>query len=647
MADSLSPDAIAQRTFSQRLRGYNPDEVGAFLEEVAQSVRELKSRSDTLHSRLLELGNRDLTAEFDLISQDIGRILQEARQTAEGMRKRAAGDSETLLEEAQRSSIELRSDAWLTSDKLLADSAKEAAAILQKAERDSLVIISEAERDAHHRQSATRQESEETVRAAKLEAERVLMDARSRADELILDAGRKVEAAEKRATAVEDRRSEMLTELENARQTISKLEGEIEQRREALAGPSPEEVESSTVKLLTSVDREAPDSDESTVWEEGHEVVKIVRPPKRIVEPPSEPVDAEAMAAEVARLRSPAKQEVEPIAAEPPRKQAKEPSPVPAVEEPHEPTPVAPVEEPHEPTPVAPVEEPHEPAAVGAIAETAPAEIIVPPANDIDDLFARLRRVEQETPPPAPAQPIAGEIGPDEASPIQDLAARPVPPPAGMGKPFDLRDRLLLPVTNRVLRAVKRELTEAQNIALEELRVEEGNWEPDAATIAERLHDSVGELLVDSYGGGWAAAAEITESDLVPDGVGHDDPAEWARRLAEALTAAVSTALAESHRDGRGPRQLAAGLSRVYRTWRTDEAERRIRDIAAGAYHRGLIDGFGAAGHGAARWLVAGRGCTICREAAEAGAVALGSVFEDSVTEPPAHDDCSCTLVPA
>jgi DivIVA domain-containing protein len=635
MADSLSPDAIAQRTFSQRLRGYNPDEVGAFLEEVAQSVRELKSRSDTLHSRLLELGNRDLTAEFDLISQDIGRILQEARQTAEGMRKRAAGDSETLLEEAQRSSIELRSDAWLTSDKLLADSAKEAAAILQKAERDSLVIISEAEREAHHRQSATRREAEETVRAAKLEAERVLMDARSRADELILDASRKVEAAEKRAAAVEERRSEMLTELENARQTISKLEGEIEQRREALAGPSPEEVESSTVKLLKSVDREAPDSDESTVWEEGHEVVKIVRPPKRIVEPPSEPVDAEAMAAEVARLRSPAKQKVGPIAIEPPHEQAKEPSPVPAVEEPDE------------PTPVAPVEELHEPAAVVAIAETAPAEIIVPPANDIDDLFARLRRVEQETPPPVPAQPIAGEIGPDEASPIQDSAARPVPPPARMSKPFDVRDRLLLPVTNRVLRAVKRELTEAQNIALEELRVEEGNWEPDAATIAERLHDSVGELLVDSYGGGWAAAAEITESDLAPDGVGHDDPAEWARRLAEALTAAVSTALAESHRDGRGPRQLAAGLSRVYRTWRTDEAERRIRDIAAGAYHRGLVDGFGAAGHGAARWLVAGRGCTICREAAEAGAVALGSVFEDSVTEPPAHDDCSCTLVPA
>ena len=198
MAEPLSPDAIAQRTFGQRLRGYNPEEVGAFLDEVAGSVREMKSRSDALHSRLLELGNRDLTTEFDLISQDVGRILQDAREAAEGMRKRAAVDAASLLEEARTTSVELRTDAWMAAEKLLQDSTKEAAAVLQAAERDSLVITSEAEREAHRRQTATRRESEETIRAAKLEAERVLLDARSRSDELILDASRKVENAEQR-----------------------------------------------------------------------------------------------------------------------------------------------------------------------------------------------------------------------------------------------------------------------------------------------------------------------------------------------------------------------------------------------------------------------------------------------------------------
>ncbi len=676
MAEPFSPDAIAQKTFTQRLRGYHPDEVGAFLEEVAGMVRELQARSDALHGRLLELGNRDLSEEFDLISKDVGRILQDARETAEGMRKRAAADAENLVEEAQKASTALRSDAWMASDKLLQDSAKEAAAILQAAERDALVITSEAEREAHHRQNAVRRESEETVRAAKLEAERVLMDARSRADELILSAGRKVTAAEERAESLETRRTEMLEELESARQTISNLEGEIEKRREALAGPSPEEVESSTVKLLTGSKRETGKDEEKTVWSEGHEVVKIVRPPKRIVDPPLEPVDADAMAAEVARLRTPVAEAARP-SPEPQAPEEQFPEPVPATPA-EEPVSATPAEEPVSATPAeAPVsktpaeepisetlaEAPEVPAAIAPAAGVAePVEISpeaeipavgipVPPVNEIDDLFARLRRVEEVT-PAVPAASLDAGDSLDADVPVEEtsgpaVADRPASHPAGVADPFDLRDRLLLPVTNRVLRGVKRELTEAQNIALEELRLEDGNWEPAASTLSDRLVDVVGELLSESYTCGWTAAAELTETELVPGGPGPGDPADSAGWFAEALTGAVVEALAESHRDGRGPRQAAASLSRVYRSWRTDEAERRVRDMASRSYHRGLIDGFGAAGLAEALWLVAGRGCTVCRQAAEAGAVALGADFEDSVTEPPAHNDCGCTLLPA
>jgi DivIVA domain-containing protein len=621
MADPLLPDEIAQQTFHQRLRGYDPGEVKAFLEAVAASARELTSRHEALHNRLLELGNRDLSAEFDLISQDVGRILQDAREAAEGMRKRAAGDAETLQDEAQTAAVKLRTDAWMASEKLLQDSTKEAGIIVAAAERDSLAIIGEAEREAHRRQSAVRRESEETIRAAKLEAERVLMDARTRSDELILDAGRKVEAAETRAETIDQRRTEMLADLENARQTIGNLEQEIEKRREALAGPSPEEVESSTVKLLTTPDREPADPAETTVWAEGHEVVKIVRPPKRIVDPPSEPVDADAMAAEVARLRSPAE------AAGSPAEAAGSPTEA-----------VGPPAEESVPTEADATSQPPE------LTEEAGEPTVPPPRADIDDLFARLRHVEQETPAPDPTTEE-----PTEDQPSQVTDAEPTSPvdPGEEGDPFDLRDRLLLPITNRVLRAVKRELTEAQNIALEELRIEALSWEPNAAILTERLVEPFEELLRDGYRAGRTAAAETTGTELEGEGDQRDDPAEWAGRLSATLTSAVSEALSDSHREGLGPRQLAASLSRVYRSWRTDEAERKVRDIASGAYHRGLIDGFGSAGLSAARWEVSGRGCTTCREAAEAGAVALGSVFEDAVSEPPAHDDCGCTLVRA
>ena len=609
MADSLSPDQIAQRTFRRGLRGYDPQEVEAFLEEVAGSIRDLESRHDALHTRLLELGNRDLTAEFDLISEDVGRILQDAREAAEGMRKRAAGDAEALTEEAQATAVELRSDSWTTGEKLLQDSKKEAAGIVEAAERDSLAIIGEAEREAHRRLSAVRRESEETVRAAKLEAERVLMDARARSDELVQEAERRVEAAQERAAGVEDRRTEMLAELESARQTIGNLESEIEKRREALAGPSPAEVESSTVKLLTTPEQETTDSDEGAVWAEGTEVVKIVRPLKRIVEPPAEPVDADAMAAEVARLRAPGTE------------------PEVLVTEPTEPS--------EDPSAAAPVVDEAHPAVEPVSADT-----------EIDDLFARLRRVEQATPPPVPAEPETTDEPPPEAMAAEPSAPA-IPQSAEAAGPFDLRDRLLLPIANRVLRAVKRELTEAQNIALEELRVESGNWRPNAVTLTERLLPSIEELIEGAYAAGWAAVAEETETELTVPVDRQGDSAEQAGGFAETLTDAVSEALAESQRDGHGPRQLAASLSRVYRFWRTDEAERKIHDMASRAYHGGIVDGSAAAGRSASQWMVGDRGCATCREAAAAGAVPLGSAFEDAVTAPPAHDGCDCTLVPA
>jgi DivIVA domain-containing protein len=603
MAGPFEPDSIERRTFRRVLRGYDTDEVDAFLKEVTGLLRDSSSRYDALRERLLELGNRDMKSEFDQVSEDIGRILQEARATAEGLRKRAAADAEQLTQEAEAAAFQLRSDAWIAAEKLLHDATREASSIVQAGERDSLAVIGEAEREAHRRQSAARQESEETVRAAKLEAERVLMDARARSDELIIEANRNVEAAEARAASVDERRTEMLEELENARLTIGNLEQEIEKRREALAGPSPEEVESSTVKLLKKSEPESPEEG-GPVWSEGHEVVRIVRPPKRIVEPPPEPVDAEAMAAEVARLR-------------------------------------APVSRPDEHPPVRQEETP---AAESVEEDETPPEVVddepVAPSNEIDDLFARLRRIDE---PPSVTSPLPVET--EEHA--QPEAPAPEPPERPDNTPFDDRDRFLLPVTNRVLRSVKRELTEAQNIALEELRLEEGNWNPTAASLQERLHEPVDMLLKESYSAGIEAAGEMTGAEVAGVDGREGTPAESAAALSTALTEAVAAALAEARQGGQGPRQMAAGLSRVYRSWRTDEAERRVRDMAAGAYHRGVLDGLRSAGVTAVRWEVAGRGCPVCREAAARAEVPVGEAFAGGVSEPPAHPDCGCTLVPA
>ena len=61
--------------------------------------------------------------------------------------------------------------------------------------------------------------------------------------------------------------------------------------------------------------------------------------------------------------------------------------------------------------------------------------------------------------------------------------------------PFALRERLLLPAQNRALRTVKRHLVEAQNRALEDLRLTDG-WEPDASIVSEEVIEACGSITV-------------------------------------------------------------------------------------------------------------------------------------------------------
>jgi hypothetical protein len=57
------------------------------------------------------------------------------------------------------------------------------------------------------------------------------------------------------------------------------------------------------------------------------------------------------------------------------------------------------------------------------------------------------------------------------------------------------------------------------------------------------------------------------------------------REFATDLAVAVSGALEKA---GTGPRERQSAASRVFRVWRSDEAERRIRDIALRGYEIGI-----------------------------------------------------------
>ncbi|MGQ0847978.1 MAG: DivIVA domain-containing protein [Actinomycetota bacterium] len=592
--DQLTPDQIAGRSFRQTFRGVDPAEVREFLAAVAGQMDELIAQRDRLAGRLGEFAERDLKGEFAAVGQEVTAVLEAARAGAEGMRDRAATDaarwrSEAMVEaESERRSARedaehLRSDAWSTSEELLRQAQAESRRLKETAERDSLSVLGEAEREAHRLTAAARRESEDLTRGARMESERLNAEAIARHDQTIETARRQAETSQERARALEQRRQELLTELETLRASLSRMEGELDERRTGLGlSTAGDEVEEETPALRVARPAEMKRED----WEPG-ETVRVVR---RRRSTQAQPVtDSEEVVEDVRRISQASLVETPSF--------VEESEPAEAADE---------VPSASASYLVAPAAESREPADD-------------PPEPNTDELgliFSRLRGRQpaktQPTAPEAPAPP------PPKPEPLTDT------------DPLELFRRLTMPVTNRALRSVKRQLTEMQNTALEAIRVSEGGWRPTNNELEDQLRPDLVVLLAESFSMGHTAAEQLVGKSFPRPAT---PPRDEAGPIAAALAQQLELLLAVEH--GGSPRDISTAVARVFRGWRTDEAERRLTDLSSQAYHDGLAASL-APGHYRLGWVLSGRGCARCREEADDG----------GQLTPPLHPGCSCTLVP-
>ena len=536
MESQVSPESVRRAQFRTVLRGADRGEVEALLDLVATELERLKADRDRLLAQLGDTGTRDLEAEFEAVGREVSSILQAAREAAEALRDRASLDAarwrSEALEEAERNRREaaadaeaMRRDAWAMGTEILEQAAAEAQKMRDQAERDVLTTMGEAEREAHRLTSSARREAEDLLRNATMEAEKMTAEAMKRRDEIIDQANRQAAAAQERTRALEQRRDELLEELENVRRTLASLESSLEERREVLATAPPP---SPSVRVIPP----QPVDDES--WEVG-ETVRIVPPEKASKQPPD------------AGFEEPEPEPEPELAAEP------EPKPEP------EPAPQAEAE------PPAPDEEPAE-------------EPQAPPADDVEALFASLREGGGEPEPPSESTVSEPEEGTAQTEETPQTKER--RPEAGVDW-VEERDKLLLPITNRALRGVKKTMTELQNIALDALRTDE-KWRPDPDAIAEALKAELVGLWTEAFSAGHDAAERMTGRKLKrPSTPGSEAPEEFAA----ALASDVEHALGEA---GKGQRARQSATSKVFRVWRTDEAERRMREMAIKAYDLGV-----------------------------------------------------------
>lgn len=557
MASEMTPGEIRRAEFRSTLRGFDRDEVRAFLDSISKRLERLEAEREKLAAQASEASQGDLREEFEKIGREVSSILQTAREAADSMRERAALDaarwrSEAMEEadanrkEAMSDAEALRRDAWAAGSDLLAQSAAEAKRLREQAERDVLTIQGEAEREAHRLTSGSRREAEDTLRTARMEAEKMSTDAAKRRDEIIDSANRQAAAAQERTRALEQRRDELMDELENVRTTLSRLEGSLEEKRENL---ELSKEESTSVRIVPTA-MPPPDPDH---WELG-ETVRVVRSED---EPPEHVVDIDLPDQDIEPLMG-----IEPI---PVTRPSVEVVPSGAQKRQHEED-IAEAEVPE------PVEEPPTPP------EAEPTDVAG--ADEVHALFESLRggghldegatlgeAVPQRDPEPEEVEP--GPEGPDE--PAEALAHDWI----------EVRDARLLPITNRALRGAKKSLTELQNVALDGLRTDD-DWRPDEAVIRDSLQAELIAVWSESFAAGHAIAEEMTESKIKRPPT---PPADSVPQFAKALAKAVSSALEESDV---APRARQSAVSRVFRVWRTDEAERRIRELAIRSYELGV-----------------------------------------------------------
>ena len=562
MADDVTPSQARVREFDLVRRGYDRAQVDAYLDEMSSRLDDLEAKAQEAKASALAVGIDDpqaLANELGRIGTEVSTILEAARIAAEGLRKRASKDadkwrkeaessSSTMLSEAIEQSQAMRAAAWKDGTAMLNAAAFEAKVTFASAQEDALFMRAEAERDALRLTSDARRDKEEALRAARHEAESIIVEARAESDGVLAAAQKQAESAQERARALEDRRSELLSELEATRSSIANLEEEIDSRRQKLEEP-PE------------IAQPADEARTHHGLDVGY--VKIVAPSKAVV---LKPVDPDELVAEVQAMRTAADTEVA-------RAAEVETLTVAVVRPPDNLDMVTPSQEPPPATPPAEQAAADQPSAKAEVMETQQVvatnqSVETPDSSDvIGSLFARLRGDTAEQPQspslseaPVPQTPKAKSVveptAPQEPAEKPTVLATPQPQSGEQTVAETVAPTESLPAQNAALKAVKKSLVELQNETLERLRSDD-SWVPPSG-FTDRFGEAFG-VLIDTTGEGSAkATADVFASDLE-----------------DAVTSAIEAARAS----GKGSRAVASDASKIFRMWRTDEAERRLMSI--------------------------------------------------------------------
>jgi DivIVA domain-containing protein len=670
---SLSPDLIAQRGFSSARRGFDPDEVKAFLAVVADELRGLRQREAGLERARREAEDRAAHPTLDentlmaAVGEETASILRSAHTAAHDIRTKAEDNASRILKEAHDRTAALLEEA----ETVLARRTAEAEAVAAR-------ITEVATNDAERLRNSGRQEAEALLGQTEAERKLIIEAAHGARERILNDLNRRRNVAVVQIEQLRAGRERLLEAYKIVRRTLDEVTGEL-QRADAEAraaadaagrrppppetaepGPAPVGSEAGatpSAPVAVASDLAAPVPQPSPAAGEGSD--RGPRPGSEPANPanpanpgttanpgnPAGPAETADSVGPVAGARTEVVEarRLTPLRVLRRQKEAKE-----GVERPGEPP--RPVNGEGPSGPAAAVD--HGPSMAVPNAPAGESE-----GGSVDDLFARIRADATqsdgaESTESAVADPAESAIADPAASAQADRAESERIPNEDEAL-LQRRDAAVGPIEASLARKLKRALQDEQNDLLDRLRGL--RTKPTAATVlpavnahAERFSLAGRPLLDQAAKAGAAFAASVSgqapprKDAKTPD---LDDLAsDLAAAVVDPLRRRLEQAFAEGDDDD--PGVLVESLGAAYREWKTERIEQTAADHVAGAFARGA---FSATPEGTRlRWLVedVNGPCPDCDDNALAGGLPKGEAFPTGQRWPPAHAGCRCLLVP-
>ena len=118
---SLTVDQINNKQFNTKMRGYNPEEVQEFIQEVSQTVQQLITENNNLQEQVR--ANDSKIKYFADLKDSLNKSILVAQEAADKVKNNAKREADIMIREAQKQATDIVSEANDKSNQVIEDAA--------------------------------------------------------------------------------------------------------------------------------------------------------------------------------------------------------------------------------------------------------------------------------------------------------------------------------------------------------------------------------------------------------------------------------------------------------------------------------------------------------------------------------------------